>query len=465
MANEYTRLDSQFSLMGAFWLPEIPERVQSGMLTSDERQIVFSTSPDYSRGIKVEDISDLLSFRLGTKFSVMHGYVEDFPCTLCEVMEIDRPGITDFQHGQSLSAKSYRAALCVSRMHLGGIDDRCLTSARYTFTALNEWLPSTVIENWNEEAIVLTLPAVAREFASFSIPANRVSVCIRLHSELQNAEEAGRVARSIPEIEVRSPEPESLSWYLDAGNRLENLFSVLIGSSLAIRTIFIHRGDEGGTVIMKKHSNPQAFDLLTCVRCTASQAAQSIATWLSEPPGFRSVENVALGVLRRGKLFIETEFLSLAQSLEGFHRATTKPPRIDKSSLRRVRKQVSDLLQGEGIELALQQRICMGMMQAIDPTFKVRLTELCQQLSPILLMRMGIQLPDFIDDVANSRNFYTHTGKSDLEVRKKPALTGKQLFLLNQKLRALLRAVLLLHIGVPEAQFSEVIARTAMQWL
>lgn len=36
---------------------------------------------------------------------------------------------------------------------------------------------------------------------------------------------------------------------------------------------------------------------------------------MSESDGFREIENLLLGVLRKGKLFIETEFLSLAQAL------------------------------------------------------------------------------------------------------------------------------------------------------
>lgn len=463
MSDKPNRLDSQFSLMGAFWLPDAPDVAQSGTLSSNEHKIIFSTAPDYSRRLKTESISGLLSFRPGKRVPAMHGYVEGFPCTLCEVLEVDRPGITDFRHGQALSAVSYRAAFCICGIQLDGPDDRCLTSTRFTFTCLNEWLPSGFSEDWDKDGIAITIPAKEREFTQFSIPPNGITVWIRMRTELRTVEEAGRVARSIVEVEVGTREPESLSWYLDVGNRLENLFSLLVGSSLTMQAMFVHRGEESGTVIMKRHNNPQPFDMLACVHLTASQVAYAIAIWLSEPPRFRSVENVALGVLRRGKLFIETEFLSLTQSLEGFHRATTKATKIDKAVLRRVRKEVSALLQKEGIGTALQKRICAAMMQAVDPTFKARVTELCEQLTSTMVMRMGILLPDFVDDVANSRNFLTHTGKSDLEVKKKPAMTIEGLLSTNQRLRALLRAVLLQHVGVPESQFSEVVMRIAMQ--
>jgi hypothetical protein len=64
------------------------------------------------------------------------------------------------------------------------------------------------------------------------------------------------------------------------------------------------------------------LDVREYIRCTGNQLANSIAIWLSESGEFRRVEAVALGVLRKGKLFMETEFLSLAQALEGIHRVT-----------------------------------------------------------------------------------------------------------------------------------------------
>ena len=189
MSEKPNRLDSQFSLMGAFWLPDAPDIIQSGTLSSDERKLTFSTSPNYSRGLKSESISALLGFRPGKRVPAMHGYVEGFLCTLCEVLEVDRPGITDFQHGQALNAVSYRAALCVCDMHIGGSDDRCLTSARYTFSCLNEWLPSGFSEDWGKDGIAITLPATEREFTEFSIPPKGITICIRSRTALQSAEE------------------------------------------------------------------------------------------------------------------------------------------------------------------------------------------------------------------------------------------------------------------------------------
>jgi hypothetical protein len=47
-------------------------------------------------------------------------------------------------------------------------------------------------------------------------------------------------------IEIQSAEPESLNWYFAIGNRLESFFSLLLGASLAMETLFAHRGDDAG---------------------------------------------------------------------------------------------------------------------------------------------------------------------------------------------------------------------------
>jgi len=47
------RLDSRFSMIGAFWLPETPDTILKGTLVSDEREINFITAPEYERPISL----------------------------------------------------------------------------------------------------------------------------------------------------------------------------------------------------------------------------------------------------------------------------------------------------------------------------------------------------------------------------------------------------------------------------
>ena len=226
----------------------------------------------------------------------------------------------------------------------------------------------------------------------------------------------------------------------------------------------MYRGEEAGHVVSKRRRVVEKMGAFDCVRCTTSQLAHATAVWLSQPEEFSSVENLALGVLREGDLLYETEMLSLTQALEGFHRVTSEPVSVDKATLRRVRRSYAALLRQEGVDEAFASRLCSAMAHANDPTFASRLENLCSRLSGFVLGHMGIESVTFIPMVVATRNFYTHAG-SKLSSRRRPApISGAAIFFLNQKLRALLRAVLLLHIGLPEEQITALVTREATRW-
>jgi hypothetical protein len=302
-----------------------------------------------------------------------------------------------------------------------------------------------------------------RQIQDFCLLGTRVHIAVKLVSELTSGQDdPSRLSRSIVSIEVESPDPESLAWYRRMGARLENLFSLLTGGSVAMDTMFVYRGEESAHLITKRTGSVRHFDRLQCVLCSPTQLAQAIVTWICLPSKFDSVESLALEVLRKSKLFIETEFLALAQALEGFHRATTNMPAADRVTLRKVRKAIRLTLDAQPIDAELKEKICNSMMHAGDPTLATRLTALCQSISAPTLTAMGIVPETFISNVVVTRNFYTHAGSG--EKSKKKPVKGKQMFLLNQKMRTLLRGAMLLHLGLPENQIAEVLAREATKW-
>jgi hypothetical protein len=466
MADKHIRLNAKFSAVSAFWKPNASDVVYTGTLKIDNRCIRFTTAPEYSRPISATTLSS--AKRLiegGQRIPVLHGFTEDGLCTLCQLVEVKQPGLTHFGLGQSIVATTYQASVCVNGMHLGGLNDKCINSARYSFCGLSEWLPEATSESWEKDCIVLKVPFTENEVFAIGLLGSRILVSLRVFPELTSIKsEVGRLSRSVPYIKIESPEAESLDWYHDIGNRLENFFSLLSGTSLALETMFVYRGEEDGSIIEKRHNKVERFNPFDCVRCTPSQLANSIAIWLSESQEFRSVENLALGVVRKGELFIETRFLSLAQALEGFHRATTQTVVADKAESRRVRRMITALLKTENVNADLAKRICDSMSHVNDPSFASRLTELCGRFSDSLLSGMKIEPTLFVRNVVDTRNFYTHAGSKTDARRRSIPLSGTDLFFLNQKMRALLRGLLLLHLMIPEEQLSELLVRDATRW-
>jgi hypothetical protein len=457
---ENLRLDSQFSMIGAFWSPQTPDTIMKGTLISDEREINFITAPEYERPISTG--RGLFAMPDSTMIPALHGFTQDGVFTLCQLAEQIGPGSTNFAVGQAIKARSFRVLSCLGGMHINGIDDNCLTSARYTFEGLSAWFPQAFDEKWDTDQITVTIPMEPRRILDFCLVDSRVQISVKVVSELTSGkDDLSRLSRSIASIEVQSPNPASLAWYRGIGGRLENLFSLLTGGSVAMDTLFVYRGDESGHLITKRTRSVRHFDRLHCVLCSPNQLAQALVTWICQPSKFESVESLALEILRKSKLFIETEFLALAQALEGFHRATTNTSAADRLSLRKARKAIRQTLDAQAIEPDLKEKICNSIMHAGDPTLATRLTALCRSISATTLAQMGIVPETFISNIVVTRNFYTHAGSS---VRSKKPVKGKEMFLLNQRMRTVLRGVMLLHLGLPEGQIAEVLARDATKW-
>jgi len=68
----------------------------------------------------------------------------------------------------------------------------------------------------------------------------------------------------------------------------------------------------------------------------------------------------------------------------------------------------------------------------------------------------------FIPNVVFMRNYYTHAGGP--QRRNKKPLEFRKLFFLNQKMRALLRAVMLLRLQLPEKILVDQLVRDATRW-
>ena len=173
---------------------------------------------------------------------------------------------------------------------------------------------------------------------TFCIVESKAEISIKVTGVLTEGQNEGeRSNRSVPYVEVAPSGPESLAWFQKMGTHLENFFSLLTGASCSLETMFVYRGEDNAHVVFRRNRHATRFDRSLCVMCAPGQLAYGLAHWLTMPARFDAVESLALVVLRKGKLFVETEFLALAQALEGFHRATEIKGVVSKAEFRRAR--------------------------------------------------------------------------------------------------------------------------------
>jgi hypothetical protein len=466
MAEKTNKLDSSFSLVGAFWTPDsADQKPDTGTLAADADHITLSTAPLYKE-LTDEDIKALFdAFQTHTieKIETVHGHTAEGDCTLCGLFEAENPGYSDMRVNKSVVATVYRVSVCLMGMHIPGLREPCLDSARYTFCNWHQWLPRYVTETWEQDAVVIRVPTKPVEMASTQFENQPIQISMKLVPLMSTDKDTGgRLTQTGAFIEVKSSDKQSLDWYLQVAGRLENLFSLLTGTSLALDTMFVYRDEESGHVNQKRNSAPGEYDFQSAVRCDAAHLGNAMKIWLSESDRFESVEGLALGVLRKQKLFVETEFLSLAQALEGFHRATIESASPNKLVLRQARRAIADAIKEQPIDEALKKRICESVSIVNEPSLALRLADLCSRLSSEILAKMKLEPKAFISGVVFMRNYYTHAGGS--QRRNKKPLGVRELFFLNQKMRALLRGVMLLRLELPENILVDPLVRDSTRW-
>jgi len=182
---------------------------------------------------------------------------------------------------------------------------------------------------------------------------------------------------------------------------------------------------EEGWLVQRLRGKVDKPDEQSWIQCTAPQLAHSIEAWLSMPQEFRPLENLIYGTIRNSSMFVETEFLSLAQGLESLHRVTDSRLPTD------------------------------------TVTFKNRIESLVARVSPEGARTLLGDPQLFEQSLRKTRNFFTHPGI--------PKTTGvlssaKEIFLFNQKLHAFLRLLMLLHVGFPEDAVFEPVRYQSKKW-
>jgi len=173
------------------------------------------------------------------------------------------------------------------------------------------------------------------------------------------------------------------------------------------------------------HRREEKVDFRAWVQCPQDKVADALARWLAIPEDNRPVEKTILGMMRKSSVFVETQFLSLAQALEGFGRIRFQPGNGRSASFGQLLQKTYDLISPDLAEGLVGERL------------------------------------KFSNTVVQTRNFFTHLG-----IPRKSAVVDdpKQLFLLNQRLQAFLRCVMLTDLEVPEAFLKEPILYQATKW-
>jgi hypothetical protein len=453
---ETHNLNTPFQVQGVFWLPRNPRETFGGLLVHSRSGTQLTTSPVLKA---IEGLSALTGDE--AYIDTLYGLTTEGPCTLFWLQSPSQNGLTDLRTGQSLNFRQFRVGLCAFGLHILSSSHPCLTSASFSYSGISEWIPRhpqisetsralTFVHQRDTSPVFDVCSRDIKSRVSFDIVA---SIVHRSSGEYHTSNHNYLV--------IEPSEPRSIEWLWDLASRFENLFSLLLGTSVCLLSVGVKNGDNAAWLIRRRKHRIKKTDPSVSITCDSLHLVRAVLLWLSTPDKFRSLENLIYGTIRNSPSFVETEFLSLAQAVESLHRLTDTSTITDPDSF----KSVLESLQNEIGEMCgdaeLATRLKESIEHANEPNFRTRVHGLLSRLGHGQCQQLLGDPLEFEQVLRQTRNYLTHPG---IHRGSKVLTKTKELFLFNQKLHAFLRLLMLMHIGFAADEIFEPVARQSREW-
>lgn len=415
-------LNSPVDLIGGFWPPDDKDDTTSGTLSSQSGRLYLSVSPRLKRLSKDELRESMMAFDGGTKWqriAVLQGQTKEGRCTLLDLIESTNKSLVDVPNSLEIVAPVWRVGMALMGLHLASDEAEVLDGAAFYITKITNMLPFAGQLQMTQEGITYTSPFKAFNYFSFKSAALEAEIICEIFARGTSR------FQSVPRIRVVPTKPRSLAWHWMIGPRLENFFSLILGTSVSLKGVQLFQNKEVGWLVKRFQTREEKIVYANWVRCEPQQIAAALEKWLAVSEDSRPVETIVLNVLRKSSLFVETAFLGLAQALEGFGRI-----RFSKAGSKK------------------KLTFASGIAQTYD------------LLTSAFANKLLGDRDQFVRKVVQTRNYFTHLGS----IKKTDVVDGGKLFFLNERLQAFIRCVMLIDLGIPESALQEPILYQAMRW-
>jgi hypothetical protein len=470
MRSKHTLFDN-FEYRGHWCLPENPERKVAGTVRFKSTEGIFL------------ELSESLSGEFGT------GVDELFkPKLILGVSENGR-SMTLFQTAQvgRVSSKVEDPALFYANYLFLGTHFRSESDIRFSSLSVN----FTYFEEWMEHATFKSRPlSVDKVVADYSPPeevevgVQKIDARIRIHSDLRSN---GDWLRSVEWVHtglltIIPNEPRDFSWYRNVLDSFQNLMTLLVGKPVypklvSARThtdefhewapgmpkrerveLFLHQDFRTPASPRRSvHQSTITEEVLLPLPSIAPDLPQILNTWFREAEILGPIYEVFFGALYNTWSYPQSEFLSLMQAAESFHRKT------------RANKYV-----GEEKYEELLREIVGGIPESVPNDLKSRLKDMLKYGNEYSLRKSIRELadsmpgreiisehPDFVNEVVETRHYLTHLN----EELKDKALHGAALDNANEELRILLTSLLLKRLDInPRAVYNATMTMINRRW-
>lgn len=455
MARELYSSDKDFTIQGHWCRPGGKHRPAGTLEVSESRfELNLLGAFDdaegkhaFDRGLPVEDLS------------VIHGEsAQGNPITLLNSF------YTRVQPGGGLfddSPVPVRYATLTSNgmlfgTHLKHPDDQCFSSCCVNIPNFDRWLddrPFNFKVDLPDVAVAYRrpeerrFPVPSREFELIFVP-----TVVPPFEPWDNVE-----VRHCTRIDIRPNSPRDFDWFVSLVGELQNFLTLLFGRTVQSTRISLGSDEDDDPVdvhlprqrISQPEMNPH--DFLLRLPDISPWFANAVNEWFSGSHEIRHALSLLFSSLRSPGHFLESRFLPFVQAIEVYSRAIDTHTIVDKERYKPIRKQLVEAIPEDTPE-DLRDALTRTLGFANDRTLRERFAALIGGLTPESAALFCCDKAAFVKGVVNTRNHFTHySGHS------KAVLHGLQLHWASIKLQTMMKILLLLRLGIPEANVCSIV--------
>ena len=173
---------------------------------------------------------------------------------------------------------------------------------------------------------------------------------------------------------------------------------------------------------------------------------QGLENWFAKAEKLDNVQDLYVEAISRGP-FLKQQVMSLIVAIEVYHREMHKKTYIDDSKYEKVRETLKSAIPDDTPRI-LKQRISDSLTHTNNPSLRGRLKDI-RAIHQGCSNRLFDNYNTFVNDVVNTRNYYTHF---DAKSKQGAKLDFVNLYSKRERLRVILEICLLSELGLEVAK-------------
>jgi hypothetical protein len=264
-------------------------------------------------------------------------------------------------------------------------------------------------------------------------------------------------------FEILPDKPQSHSWFERVVRQIGDLLTLCVGAPVFPRKISgtIPGGEESKEEkkqrveiflrMMDGKEDPNGVPgLMPVPYCKIGQdAPRVVGNWFALQAEIEAVLGLLLGTYYNSHQYVETDFLTLMQALEIFHRRIVGGSYLSAEDWQPHRKTLADAIPdtlAPGHRQSLKKRLEYGF----EYSLRKRLQDLLNSLDSQLRGRVTDGFVDLVSECVDTRNALVHEGAGGLQAKGLAELWNA-----NRRLRVFLNVLIWKELGLPVEAFND----------